>query len=396
MGFSRKRKRADGRPCYQATYIDPEGKQRAAGTYDTKREADEAWKIAEGRVRNDTWLDPKDSRQTFLQYVEQTWWPNQQHLELTTRKGYRSKLNHHLLPTFGDTRMDRLRHSVMQSYVGGLLKGGHSPANIRAVFRVLNLIMRSAVRDRVLDANPCADVKLPTVPRRRWNILDPVHADRFEATLLSFDHKWQVMILLELGARFSELRALRPRHINFLRGWVRIEETVGQATEAELDEEEKVWAARPESERRFERIGTRFYRKPYTKEGRHGEGGRTVSVAPEVMRLVELYVADNGIGPDELIFTNGEGSPIDHSNFHRDVWKPLLEQCDLDLKLRPHDLRHSVASWNLKGGADLAEVMEAMGHSQISTTQLYLHTTADASDNVMAARRRLREGRRAL
>ena len=50
-----------------------------------------------------------------------------------------------------------------------------------------------------------------------------------------------------------------------------------------------------------------------------------------------------------------------------------------------HDLRHAHASWLLAGGADLKTVMERMGHSQIMTTQKYLHTLPDAQDKALAA-----------
>ena len=50
-----------------------------------------------------------------------------------------------------------------------------------------------------------------------------------------------------------------------------------------------------------------------------------------------------------------------------------------------HDLRHAHASWLLAGGADLKSVMERMGHSQIMTTQKYLHTLPDADDKALAA-----------
>jgi integrase len=387
MGYAKRMILKGGKPRYYAIYLDPDGRERSAGAFDTKREANEAWKRAESHVRDDRWLDPKDARQTFRHYVEAQWWPNQKHLAISTRDGYWSKIQHHMLPGLGHRQMRSIRHSVLKGWVTALQNGSTSPANIGAIFRVLNVIMRDAVRDGVLAANPCTEVKLPPVQRRKWHILEPTQADAFERALAQLPRQWQVMILLEmeLGARFSELRGLRPRHINLLRSWVTIEETLMETTKKRLDEEERSW---PDG---HVRIGDCFYVKPYPKDGET----RTVSVDPTVMKMVREFIEDHGIGRDELIFTNNKGNPVGYSNFHRDVWAPLLDACGLDRSMRPHDLRHTAASWALHGGASLAEVMEAMGHAQISTTQLYLHTTEDAPDNVRAARRRAREGRRA-
>jgi site-specific recombinase XerD len=53
--------------------------------------------------------------------------------------------------------------------------------------------------------------------------------------------------------------------------------------------------------------------------------------------------------------------------------------------VRIHDLRHAHASWLLAGGADLKSVMERMGHTQIRTTQKYLHALPDADQRNLAA-----------
>ena len=55
-----------------------------------------------------------------------------------------------------------------------------------------------------------------------------------------------------------------------------------------------------------------------------------------------------------------------------------------------HDLRHAHASWLLAGGADLKMVMERLGHSQIQTTQKYLHTLPGADDKALDAFTRVR------
>jgi site-specific recombinase XerD len=58
-----------------------------------------------------------------------------------------------------------------------------------------------------------------------------------------------------------------------------------------------------------------------------------------------------------------------------------------------HDLRHAHASWLLAGGADLASVMDRLGHAHIQTTQRYLHKPDDADRrNLHALDRMTRRG----
>jgi len=76
--------------------------------------------------------------------------------------------------------------------------------------------------------------------------------------------------------------------------------------------------------------------------------------------------------------------------FREHIWIPALEAANLGMHLRVHDLRHAHASWLLAGGADLAVVKERLGHSDISTTQRYLHTLPDAGDAALDAFSKIR------
>ena len=71
--------------------------------------------------------------------------------------------------------------------------------------------------------------------------------------------------------------------------------------------------------------------------------------------------------------------------FRTRVWRPAIAASGIDFDVRVHDLRHAHASWLLAGGADLKSVMDRMGHTQIQTTQKYLHTLDGADERALAA-----------
>ena len=58
MGFTRERVGADGKVRYAATYRDLRGRQRSAGTFGNRRQADRAWQWAEGKVAQGYLGDP--------------------------------------------------------------------------------------------------------------------------------------------------------------------------------------------------------------------------------------------------------------------------------------------------------------------------------------------------
>lgn len=72
------------------------------------------------------------------------------------------------------------------------------------------------------------------------------------------------------------------------------------------------------------------------------------------------------------------GKVFDTTNFEK-RWRAALKASGLD-DLRFHDLRHTFASWARQNGSDIADVKEALGHSDISMTMRYAHIKPDAAD----------------
>jgi integrase len=76
--------------------------------------------------------------------------------------------------------------------------------------------------------------------------------------------------------------------------------------------------------------------------------------------------------------------------FRNQIWLPALEHAEIGVRVRIHDLRHAHASWLLAGGADLQVVKERLGHANIATTAIYLHTLPDADETALTALAKMR------
>lgn len=77
-----------------------------------------------------------------------------------------------------------------------------------------------------------------------------------------------------------------------------------------------------------------------------------------------------------FLFPGVDGGRIARTEIRRIV-KSYAEQAELDENVTPHVLRHSFASHLLAHGADLRTIQELLGHSAITTTEIYTHVTND-------------------
>jgi integrase/recombinase XerD len=108
-----------------------------------------------------------------------------------------------------------------------------------------------------------------------------------------------------------------------------------------------------------------------------GNKERLIPVGKSALRAVEAYLVGGRSAfcknsPQPFLFLNWRGGPLSRVGF----WKILAaygRRAGISVPLAPHLVRHSFATHLLERGADLRSIQLMLGHSDISTTQIYTH-----------------------
>jgi integrase/recombinase XerD len=106
-----------------------------------------------------------------------------------------------------------------------------------------------------------------------------------------------------------------------------------------------------------------------------GKGGkeRLIPLGEVSVAVVKKYLADTGLkGEDPLLASLGSRALLKEAINRREVWHRVRNmRAIIGRDVSPHTFRHSFATHLLENGADLRVVQELLGHSDISTTQIY-------------------------
>jgi integrase/recombinase XerD len=120
----------------------------------------------------------------------------------------------------------------------------------------------------------------------------------------------------------------------------------------------------------------------YLKEGYirvlgKGSKERIVPIGNSASDFIEKYIKESRIKVKNIntgnnLFLNFRGGKLSRMG----IWDIVSKYCRMariEKEIHPHTLRHSFATHLLEGGADIRAIQEMLGHSDISTTQIYTH-----------------------
>lgn len=119
-----------------------------------------------------------------------------------------------------------------------------------------------------------------------------------------------------------------------------------------------------------------------------GKKERLVPIGSHAIKAIKEYLNSESklekdgkkkaiqISKNEPLFLNKYGNRLTARSVARSLDK-YLKMSGINLLTSPHTFRHSFATHLLDKGADLRSVQELLGHSNLSTTQIYTHITTE-------------------
>ena len=335
-----------GKVVWYARYTDARGRRRSAGTYRTKREAQEAIAAAHGKAPSD---------ETVGGYFAE--WPRRHPRGKRTQDTNEHRVSRALdIEVEGrllrDWPLRELRRRHVLVVLDVLLREQRRSARgAMHIVRALGLMAEDAITDEVVDVNPFRGVRVrandPRVVKgpRPTRVFSFEQMHRFAAAAGVYEA--MVRTFADTGLRLGEVLPLRRSDLRD--GVLHVARTAHEGTILH---------------------GTKTD---------HGEAapGRVVPCPPGLLELLRAMPARIDT---ELLFSTPRGLLWRERNFYRDVWHPAQERSGLDV--RPHEMRHSYVSHLRAAGVDDADLAAIAGHTVLTMVTHYTHALGKSFDQV--------------
>jgi len=240
--------------------------------------------------------------------------------------------------------ISEVTYSDVRLFLTELHTKNYSSRSIARKVSSLRSFYKFLVREKIVSENPFS---LTTLPKKEQKIPKFLYPQELECLFLVNDlntaigqrNQALIELLYATGIRVSECCQIQINHIDFTLSTILV----------------------------------------------HGKGNkqRYVPFGSYASEALQRYIRD---GREELLkrvkntskylFLNFRGNPLT-SRGVRNILDDMVEKAALTQKISPHVLRHTFATHMLNEGADMRVVQELLGHSHLSSTQVYTHVTKD-------------------
>lgn len=233
---------------------------------------------------------------------------------------------------------DEITQEEVLAYLSSLLEQGKSPATRERAISVLKGFHRFCIQEHFCKQDPTGALAYPKKPLKLPDVLSIDQVDVLMDTIpddsaLHIRDRAMLEVLYGCGLRVSELVGLDRERLYLDDGFLLV----------------------------------------------FGKGSkeRMVPISGLALSWLERYLAEARVvlyrpqKPTSAVFLNSRGGRISRQSVHKIV---ACAGTAINVSsLHPHTLRHSFATHLLEGGADLRAIQDMLGHSDITTTQIYTH-----------------------
>ncbi len=341
----------DGKPRtaakFEADYRDRAGK-RHRRSFTLKKDAQRWLNEQSAGIVTGQWADPRAGRETVNAYGER--WLARQMIAPSTAGAYRTVLNNHIYPAIGPLRLDAVTRADVQALVKDWASWA-APRTVEGRYSILAILLRAAVKDRVIPASPCVDIKLPKIEPK--SALVPISTETVLALREAISPRYRAFVTVGAGTglRRSELLGLTLDRVAFDFARIRVDRQLSRTSRSDA-----VTFGPPKTE----------------------SSTRMIPVASVVLDAIRDQDATYGHHQTGLLFTTESGSPLTPSTLHA-AWQAAAQV--IGVRATPHDLRHYFASVQIRGGQSIKVLQALLGHkSAVETWDTYGHLMGDEDD----------------